>query len=279
MSIKDITDYVRLTPGNTNPSVIGSMVQSEVNGTLKESKAYTDEQIRMLGESGQIGYEKVERIIVLPETTAEPEFIEDLGIDAIMLPAKSLINSNATLTITFDGVKYTCPSANNGSFGNLALIGEGEDTGEPFCGVIEENDGTAFVILLASTPGTHVVSIEATQKELLPMNPAWLPPIPNMENIIQLDSYAEVHTQLSDECSAEVNQIVAMNAPFFTAYIHIGNTDYGVMFNRVCTGRSDIEYVSTMCSGADGTARVNFFFQMRSFPDNIFPSGISLMRV
>lgn len=30
MSIKDITNYVRQTPGNTNPNVIKSMIESEI---------------------------------------------------------------------------------------------------------------------------------------------------------------------------------------------------------------------------------------------------------
>ena len=43
MSISDITNYVRNTPSNTNPSVIRSMVVGEMNETLKDSKEYTDE--------------------------------------------------------------------------------------------------------------------------------------------------------------------------------------------------------------------------------------------
>lgn len=44
MSLNDITRYVRQTPGNTNPSVIASMVNAEMNSTLEEAKKYTDSQ-------------------------------------------------------------------------------------------------------------------------------------------------------------------------------------------------------------------------------------------
>ena len=44
MSINDIIRYVRETPGNTNPAVVGSMVNAEMNSTLKAAKEYTDSQ-------------------------------------------------------------------------------------------------------------------------------------------------------------------------------------------------------------------------------------------
>ena len=44
MSVQDIMKYVRQTPGNTNPSVIASMVNAEMNSTLEEAKKYTDSQ-------------------------------------------------------------------------------------------------------------------------------------------------------------------------------------------------------------------------------------------
>lgn len=44
MSVEEIMRYVRQTPGNTNPSVVGSMVNAEMNSTLKAAKEYTDSQ-------------------------------------------------------------------------------------------------------------------------------------------------------------------------------------------------------------------------------------------
>ena len=57
MSVNDIMNYVNKTPGNTNPAVIKSMVESETYGvleiagqmdeeTLEMAKAYTDESIK-----------------------------------------------------------------------------------------------------------------------------------------------------------------------------------------------------------------------------------------
>lgn len=42
MSVEEIVKYVRQTPGNTNPSVVSSMVNAEMNSTLEEAKKYTD---------------------------------------------------------------------------------------------------------------------------------------------------------------------------------------------------------------------------------------------
>lgn len=44
MSVNEIVKYVRQTPGNTNPSVVASMVNAEADNTLKAAKEYTDSQ-------------------------------------------------------------------------------------------------------------------------------------------------------------------------------------------------------------------------------------------
>ena len=46
MSIKDITNYVRQTPGNTNPSVIRSMVEGQIGECVEEA---SNEALRKLG--------------------------------------------------------------------------------------------------------------------------------------------------------------------------------------------------------------------------------------
>jgi hypothetical protein len=109
MSIKDITDYVRLTPGNTNPSVIGSMVQSEVNGTLKESKAYTDEQIRMLSESGRVGRVENPAEVLTFDGNTEGKFTLTLeGITFVRVSEKVYDLTKAT-SMTIDGETVPLP--------------------------------------------------------------------------------------------------------------------------------------------------------------------------
>ena len=53
MSINEIMNYVRKTPGNTNPAVIKSMVESENSKYIEEA---ADKTIHKLKESGQIGH-------------------------------------------------------------------------------------------------------------------------------------------------------------------------------------------------------------------------------
>lgn len=45
MSVNEIVKYVRQTPGNTNPSVVASMVNAEADNTLKAAKDYTDSKL------------------------------------------------------------------------------------------------------------------------------------------------------------------------------------------------------------------------------------------
>lgn len=53
MSVSEIMNYVRKTPGNTNPAVIKSMVESENSKYVEEAANKT---IHELEESGQIGH-------------------------------------------------------------------------------------------------------------------------------------------------------------------------------------------------------------------------------
>lgn len=98
MSLNDITRYVRQTPGNTNPSVIASMVNAEMNSTLEEAKKYTDSQ--------RLGYKETKTITILPETTLE--IVEVEGMNLAMVQPQNPIQSGDVITVVWDGKEYVC---------------------------------------------------------------------------------------------------------------------------------------------------------------------------
>ena len=63
MSVFDIMDYVRTTPGNTNPAVVRSMVESEIRTAKKEA----DSEILELKQNGGVGYTEYKEIEVMAE--------------------------------------------------------------------------------------------------------------------------------------------------------------------------------------------------------------------
>lgn len=175
MSIKDITDYVRLTPGNTNPSVIGSMVRSEMNETLALAKAYTDSQ--------RLAYEEMETKVLMPETTLNFVPMEELdGLPVAMLEGPSIIlNDGDKVNVTWDGVKYECEFYNgrvfpDGSsitgFGNMVITGL-EDTGEPFA-YVPGQEGM-LSIFIAFSEGEHTISIIKVDMVTKTIDPKYLP--------------------------------------------------------------------------------------------------------
>jgi hypothetical protein len=42
MSLNKFIEYIKKTPANTNPAVVNSMLEGEMNSTLAAAKAYTD---------------------------------------------------------------------------------------------------------------------------------------------------------------------------------------------------------------------------------------------
>lgn len=173
MSIKDITDYVRLTPGNTNPSVIGSMVKSEMNETLREAKAYTDSQ--------RLGYEETVQKELLAESKLN---FEDIGVGApcAVLDNMPTVTIDDDVTVMWDGMKYECrvkSFQDTLCFGNVGLSGAGDNTGEPFCYVnTPAGDGVdvAFVpVIITMEAGEHTVSITKAENVVHTIDPKFLP--------------------------------------------------------------------------------------------------------
>ena len=69
------------------------------------------------------------------------------------------ISAGDTVTVTWDGVLYTCivdDTMRTLAFGNMGIIGAGEDTGEPFLFILDDG---AWTVATTDPSASHVVSV------------------------------------------------------------------------------------------------------------------------
>ena len=77
-------------------------------------------------------------------------------------------------TVNWDGAKYECVCVERNriaTLGNLSIMGEGEDTGEPF---LYENGRFGTL----DTSASHTISVKTTEETVTPMAEEFLPNIP-----------------------------------------------------------------------------------------------------
>ena len=81
-----------------------------------------------------------------------------------------------TYTVNWDGTEYECVCSTVQSslaLGNLSIMGEGDDTGEPFIYANTPNTGSAFATL--DTAASHTISVTKTEEIVTPMAEEFLP--------------------------------------------------------------------------------------------------------
>ena len=79
-----------------------------------------------------------------------------------------------TYTVNWDGTEYKCVCNDNGGYiilGNLSIMGEGVDTGEPFLFLPTEQN----VVVTLDTSATHTISVKTTAETVTPMAAEFLP--------------------------------------------------------------------------------------------------------
>lgn len=79
-----------------------------------------------------------------------------------------------TYKVSWDGAVYECTCVDSGGIviGNLSIIGEGSDTGEPFV-IIPKKSG--LVIHTKDTSASHTISISGYIESVVKINPKYLP--------------------------------------------------------------------------------------------------------
>ena len=100
----------------------------------------------------------------------------DGGVYMARLTEALEIAEGQTYTVNWDGTEYECVcSIFNGTmlaFGNLSIMGAGDDTGEPFL-YSGSNVGSGFGTL--DTSASHIISVKTTVETVTPMAEEFLP--------------------------------------------------------------------------------------------------------
>lgn len=113
----------------------------------------------------------VETVLVEESTLS---FVDDGGIYIATLESMFEATVGETYTVTWDGTAYKCTYARVSPFlGNLSVIGEGPDTGEPF--VILVGNGEPSSIITADTSASHTISIGIDVESAVKIDPKYLP--------------------------------------------------------------------------------------------------------
>ena len=79
-----------------------------------------------------------------------------------------------TYTVNWDGTEYECVCIDHGSsitLGNISIMGEGANTGEPFLFLPTEQN----VVVTLDTSASHTISVKTTGETVTPMAEEFLP--------------------------------------------------------------------------------------------------------
>lgn len=112
---------------------------------LEQAKQYTNSQ--------RVAFSEIKDVAIIPEQTVEIAMNEDIGL--ICAAVSTFVpTENEKIKVVWDGVEYNC-SSGDGFFGNTSILGEGEDTGEPFVYLVSEDVGYIF----CAEEGTYTISV------------------------------------------------------------------------------------------------------------------------
>ena len=83
-----------------------------------------------------------------------------------------------TYTVNWDGTEYECVGAGAGpesfALGNLSIVGEGSDTGEPFLYMYDRRQAGGMFATL-DTSASHTISVKTTEEAITPMAEEFIP--------------------------------------------------------------------------------------------------------
>ena len=185
MSIQDIANYVKQTPGNTNPSVITSMVKSEVGEYVEEA---SNEALRKLG----IKTDRKETWL-LPEQSFVMLPIMDGAEEGVFGGTFTPVGETLPEELYFviNGVVYKSKKQmmehnadTVGWYGNAALFSpdDFEESPEPFFAMLNIGDSSFVGGIINPDTGslehagtTHTFGIYAYTENITPIDKKWLP--------------------------------------------------------------------------------------------------------
>lgn len=122
------------------------------------------------------GYPKKAMGTVTVMGEQELAFTVSDGVYTAPIPNALEIVVGQTYTVNWDGTEYECVCSTVQSslaLGNLSIMGEGADTGEPFIYANTPHMGSAFITL--DTSASHTISVKTTEEVITPMAEEFLP--------------------------------------------------------------------------------------------------------
>ena len=115
----------------------------------------------------------VETVLVEESTVT---FDKNGGLYVAQLPPTFEATVGETYKVSWDGTTYECACVNFNNtltIGNLAIVGQGSDTGEPF--IIGIRDGKEIQIITADPSASHTVSVSGFVSEVVKIDAKYLP--------------------------------------------------------------------------------------------------------
>ena len=105
----------------------------------------------------------------------ELAFTDAEGVYTALLTNPLEIVEGQTYAVKWDGTEYecVCSASSSPALGNLSIIGEGGDTGEPFIYANNPQVGSAFAPL--DTSASHTISVKTAEEVITPMAKEFLP--------------------------------------------------------------------------------------------------------
>ena len=169
--IDKIINYVEHTPENTNPAVLATLL-GDLN---KQSDWNQNDDTQLDYVKNRPFYTSAVETVLVEERTVS--FVKDPKRDLYTGEFQSTFSATAgeTYKVSWDGTTYECTCIDDGMLsliGNLSIIGEGSDTGEPFLLAVDKD---LVKIATADTASSHTISVSIIAEEVVKINPKYLP--------------------------------------------------------------------------------------------------------
>lgn len=226
---------------------------------------------------------KTETVTILPEQSITFSAMGD-GIYYANISGQFPIAEGTTITTIWDGVSYDCAANGfNGdlAWGNLSILGQGADTGEPF--VMMYSNGNGIDIATKSTEASHTV--EAFNSSQAPVdgsimqvvNGAWQPVAPSSGGTEVLPFTVRLSMKSNQTISQSSSRTVTLNfldnnfpdswntAAGLSCYIQKDNTIYELVMLKVEFNLSARNAVATILNPLTNDCTINSTAEMYGY--------------
>ena len=227
---------------HTDITLLGGGVQPDWNQNDETAQDYVKNRPFYMGGL-------VETVLVEESTVS---FFDEGGLYTTVFPSTFEATVGETYKVYWDGTAYecTCVAFNGRLFiGNLFILGDGSDTGEPFIIIMIDN-GRKIGIATTDTSASHTFSISGIAQEVVKIDEKYLPMIPTDKlPTIPTDKLPTIPTdKLStiptiEFTSSIFDNIANSTQPSFT----VSNLSYSEIYSIVEKGIFQIKDSSGRC--------------------------------